>query len=131
MEILGWIVVAWFVGMFAADSATPKFKERQSGDYIYAWTKENADAGQMESGVVKYKAYGYSTCRPQCYMSGSFKDGVLRPMVPFPFRRGKFFECPQEGELDSCTGEIYRQGKWIPLGLDPAAAYLGEWRLKP
>lgn len=108
MEIIGYIVLAWFAGMIGADVAKPHFKVRKSGDYIYQYKTVDG-----KKTVEHYMAYGFSTCRPQCYMSGSFYDGVVRPMVPWPFRRGKFFECPKEGELDYCSGEIYTKGKWI------------------
>ena len=107
MEIFGWVVLSWFVGMFIADIG-PKPPSRNSGDTIYQYQVVDG-----ENKIVKYRAYGFTTCRPQCYMSGSFKNGVLRPMVPWPFRRSKYFECAKEGDIDYCTGEVYSDGAWF------------------
>ncbi len=108
IAILGYIVLAWFAGIIGADMSAPKFKIRKSGEYIYQF-KQSSNGKKLN----KYKAYGDSTCRPQCYMSGSFFDGAIRPLAPWPFRHGRFYECAREGELDDCTGEIFENGKWV------------------
>lgn len=107
IEIVGYIVLAWFAGVIGADMAQPKIKVRQSGETIYQYKEVDG-----KKAIVNYKAHGFSSCRPQCYMSGSFYDGVVRPMVPWPFRKGRFYECAKEGELDYCTGEVFIDGKW-------------------
>lgn len=86
--IVGWLFVAWVAGNFVADVAKNPQMARVQGRY---------------NGTL---------CRKWCSMSGSFKDGVLRPMAPWPFRRGTFYECPQEGDRDYCTGEVFRLGQW-------------------
>lgn len=108
MEIVGYLILAWFVGIVGADMAKPKFETRKSGEYIYQFKQ---DSGARK--IVKYRAYGNSTCRPQCSMSGTFFDAAVRPLAPWPFRRGRFYECPKDGELDYCTGEIFENGKWV------------------
>jgi hypothetical protein len=32
-------------------------------------------------------------------------------LKPWPFRRGTIRECPQAGDVDKCTGEVYN-GQW-------------------
>ena len=113
MPIIGWVVLAWFGGMIVADVVPAKFPIRKSGDMIYQIKEANG-----QKFIEHYRAYGQSSCRPQCYMSGTFFNGVVRPMVPYPFRRGKFYECAKEGEIDDCTGEIYHDGHWM-AGLYP------------
>ena len=121
MEIAAYIVVAWFVGMLAADISKPNLPQRKSGEIIYQYRLMD-----NKKVIVSYKAFGMTNCRPQCYMSGSFKDGILRPIAPWPFRKGKYFECPKENELDYCTGEIYKNRKWIALKDNIETPYFGE-----
>ena len=92
MAIIGYIVLAWFIGMGAADiSKGPEQK------------KVHPEWG--------------NTCRPWCQMSGSLKNAA-RSAVPWPFRKGRHYECPSDGDRDDCTGEVYTNGKWIP-GVKP------------
>ena len=92
-EIIGYVVLVWFAGMIGADLAKPNFKTRDSGKIIYQYKEVE---GRRK--IVSYAAYGFSTCRTQCYMSGSFYNGVVRPLAPWPFRKGKFYECAKEGD---------------------------------
>jgi hypothetical protein len=54
-------------------------------------------------------------CRPQCYMSGTFHDTVIRSLEPWPFRKNMYFECPKRGDVDKCTGEIYNGDWWFKI----------------
>lgn len=121
IEIIGYIVIAWFAGIIGADYSKPNFPTRNSGDLIYQYRKICS-----KKVIVSYHADGQSTCRPQIYMSGTFKDGVLRPMVPWPFRRGKYFESRKKGTLDSCTGEVFYNGKWVALEDNIETPFWGE-----
>ena len=109
MEILGYVILAWFIGMLGADVSKPNLPRRESGDYTY---QHKIVKGNDEG---RYWAYGSETCRPQCFMSGTFYNGVLRPMVPWPFRKGQYFECPKDADLDICTGQIYKNKRWVEL----------------
>ena len=125
-EIIGYIVAAWFIGMLAADSSKPNLPIRKSRETIYQYREID-----QKKVIVSYKAFGQSTCRPQCYMSGTFFDGIVRPMKPWPFRRGKYFECAREGELDYCTGEVYLNKKWIALKDNMETPYFGKLEKAP
>ena len=90
MQIIGWILCYWLFGIIAGDKThNPKMKHVQ-GHY---------------SGTL---------CRKWCYMSGTFYDAAVRPLVPWPIRKGPYFECPQENDRDYCTGEVFRNGRWQP-----------------
>lgn len=119
MEIIAYVVLAWFAGMFVADAGRPPVRE--TNEMIYQYRK--LDGRKV---IVNYKAYGHSTCRPQCYMSGSFYNAVVRKSVPWPFRKTPYYECPKENELDYCTGEVYRNGSWVALKDNIETPYFGE-----
>lgn len=49
--------------------------------------------------------YPASYCRPHPYDKLGLK--------PWPFRRGRVTNESHEGDMDYCTGETYRGGKWV------------------
>lgn len=97
LPIIGWVVFAFFSGNLVADLAhEPKVPCQMTEDRTYP-----TEYGSLTLGG------GIRLCRPRCYDKLAWK--------PWPFRKGRFYECDREGDKDHCTGEEFHGGKWVKM----------------
>jgi len=116
MEIvLGWFLFGWMgLVLVAENTATPMPRVDPEAPPVLVATANASGSVWFRriDGEHRWVDAEGPLCRPWCDMGGSFKNGVLRTLIPWPIRRGHYYQCPREGDRDYCTGDVYRDGRW-------------------